>query len=399
MVLLKRFIKRFYRFRFYIGCLFFFLLVFCDTETHIKNADRSGSYLVGTLNLPLDSVGNYEFYWVQYIDGENEGSLAVLNKVFNSLDFYDLDTETLEKRIRLDTDEKFGKFQPSGFYYHNADSIFVYPHYTFDGTLMINAKGDMVNKISAPIPEQSENQHALNHISSPSSPSVYLNGKIHAGIASLLSSSWHSGLSPDFKTNMTLDPFTGEIRFVQHLTYPEAYLGKATTDHHSFLCRVLVENRYWIHSYPLMDSVLLYDTAYRYLGAKYAGSAFFEGFVELKRGTPHTEQYQYVIQNSSYARILYDRYRNLFYRVVLIGRKLDPSRDTDSRDNSRNHFAVAVFDENFQKIKEVVFPPEKYFHYAAFVGKKGLYIPKINKDYVELSEDLVSYGIFDFTED
>ncbi|MEB2785527.1 DUF4221 family protein [Algoriphagus persicinus] len=361
-----------------------------DSEQHRK-------FLVETKSLKLDSLATWEFYWVQYVEGEGEEEdLIVLNKVFNSLDIYDLDNQVLKKRIRLGTDDKFGKFAASGFYFHNSDSIFIYPSYTLDGTLIINSKGDVVRKVKTNIPEESENVHALNHVSSPSSPSVYYGGKVHASVASMMSSSWDSGLSADYKTNITLDLITEEIFFVPHLNYPKEYIGKATTNHHSFLCRAFVEGRYWVHSYPLLDSVYLYDTNYKYLGSKYAGSSFFEGFVELEKGTPHNEQFIYIIENSSYARVIYDKYRKLFYRVTLIGRKLDTSIDESSMDNSRNQFSIVVFDENFQKIKEVLFPSKKYYHYAAFVGKNGLYLPKINKDYINISEDTVSYDIFSF---
>ncbi|HAZ26369.1 MAG TPA: hypothetical protein DCY95_18815, partial [Algoriphagus sp.] len=101
------------------------------------------------------------------------------------------------------------------------------------------------------------------------------------------------------------------------------------------------------------------------------------------------------VSQNSYARLLYDKYRDVYYRFFIIQRNLT-EEDRSTKDNSKNKFAVLVYDNNFNLIKQVEFPSNKYFHYSSFVAIDGLYIPLTNKDYEGLSDEYVQYDIFEF---
>jgi hypothetical protein len=319
-----------------------------------------------------------------------------LNKIANTLDFYDLRIGTLSHRIVLYDPQLFGNYTPQGFYFHNIDSIFIFPQMTLNGSILINIEGELQKKYLLSIPDESEHPLALNHISSPSSPTKYLQGKINASIATLNSFSHGKGVEPGTKLILDADLINENISIRKDIIYPSAYHFQYVTNHHAFLTRELVKNQFWVHSFPLLDSLDIFDIEYNFLYKKYAKSKFFDKFISVPINTPVQQYNKYITSESSYGRIIYDAYRNIYYRFVLVGRPVNDAEIEGFNSSRKNQFSIIVLDKDFIIIDEVLFPGGIYNQYAAFVGKLGLYLPKTNENYEELSEDYITYDIFNF---
>lgn len=366
-----------------------------EKSVEVENSDYF-EFLQDSLVIRLDSLSSYEFYYVQYI-GNGQEVLINLNKVNNSLDFYELDSGFFLNRIYLGTPEKFGEIIPQGFYFHNSDTIFIYPQYQLNGTLIINRFGEIIQKLKVDFPETNDHPLVFNHVSSPSAATVYFNGRLVGTLANLINTSSGKGIDPNIKKVFELNLSNSKIEFPSDVRYPKEYWGKSVTNLHAFLCTDWVSQEYFIHAYPLMDSVLLYDNQLNFIERKYFGSDYFEDFVELPKETSHLEHFKYIISHTSYGRVLYDPFKKLIYRFVMLKRKYDKEIDHTYGGHHRNLLSVIVADSAFNLKKEVILPGSIYYPYAAFVGKKGLYIPKISKTNPKLSEDEVLYDIFDFS--
>lgn len=364
-------------------------------ENNYKN-DNYKNYLNGELRITLDSISNYEFNYIQPIIFEGEEQLVNLNKVANTLDFYNINNGTFISRIFLSEDEKFGTFTPQGFYYHNKDSIFLFPQMTLNNTLLLNRKGQVKKKYYFPIPEDSNHPMALNHSSMPSSPTIYYKNKLYASIGTLKSTSHGNGIDPNTKKYLIADLLNSEIKINNTISYPKSYHYKHTTNHHAVLLRDYVKNDFFVSSYPLLDSIYIYDMNLDLVNSRIAKSKYIENFTTVPRNTPVEDYPKYIVSESSYGRLIYDSYKQLYYRFVLIGRFFDESADFESTSSRKNKFSVLILNKDFEVLNEVDFPGSTYFNYSAFVGEKGLYLPKINSYYKDLTEDYIVYDIFDF---
>lgn len=379
-----------------IFSFFTFFFVSCKEKIEEYNSNNFEKHLISRLIIPLDSISNYEFNIIQLTRYNGYEQLVNLNKVANTLDFYKVSDGQLINRIFLNLDEKFGTFIPQGFYYHNEDSIFVFPQMTLNGTLLLNRNGEVEKKYKFPIPEDSNHPMALNHSSIPSSPTIFYENKLFASIGTLKSTSHGDGIDPNTKKYLVADVKNEEIILKKDLSYPISYQFKYITNHHAILLREYIKNELIISSYPLLDSLFIYDMDFNLISIKLAKSSYFENFIEVPKNTPAKDYSKYIVSKSSYGRLMYDTYRNLYYRFVLIGRPFAESEDFEMTSSRKNRFSVLVLDNNFEVINEVTFPGSTYFNYSAFVGKKGLYLPKINSYNKNLSEDYITYDIFDF---
>ncbi|WP_162098437.1 DUF4221 family protein [Nitritalea halalkaliphila] len=389
---------RFIKIDIWHGVIFLFSMynVSCNEKGQKDNVNNVEEYLTSSLTIPLDSISNFEFNFIQSINSDDGEELVNLNKIANTLDFYKVENGELISRIFLNDDEKFGRFTPQGFYYHNEDSIFIFPQMTLNGTLLLDKNGEIQKKYLLPIPEDSNHPLALNHPSVPSSPTIYHENKLYAAIGSLKSSSHGNGIDPNTKIYLVADLLNNEIIINNTLKYPKSYHNRYTTNHHITLLREYVKNEFIISSYPLLDSLYIHDMDFNLLSTKVAKSKFFEGFKEIPKNTPVENYTKYIVSESSYGRLIYDPYKKLYYRFVLIGRFFDENEDSESISSRKNNFSVLVLNKDFELLNEIVFPGSTYSNYSAFVGKKGLYLPKINSYYKNLSEDYITYDIFDF---
>ncbi|MGW8124066.1 DUF4221 family protein [Roseivirga echinicomitans] len=100
------------------------------------------------------------------------------------------------------------------------------------------------------------------------------------------------------------------------------------------------------------------------------------------------EQNEYSLSTSDYNRIIYDSYRNVYYRIAY----LRPSIDMLRLGQRTIDFSISILDENFIKIGERKFDGKIYRSSMILVGSLGLNIARI--DLYNDDQDLLSYDIF-----
>ena len=78
-------------------------------------------------------------------------------------------------------------------------------------------------------------------------------------------------------------------------------------------------------------------------------------------------------ETPKYWHIMYDKYRDVYYRFAEMPYKLAPNESPYDEPKGKE-FSVIVLNEDFEIIGETKFPGKKYFYKMSFVGKEGLYI-------------------------
>lgn len=104
-------------------------------------------------------------------------------------------------------------------------------------------------------------------------------------------------------------------------------------------------------------------------------------------------------QNYRFFQMVYDPYRQVFYRQVL-----HPNYDFEigtryySTMDRPEGFSIMIFDEDFNKLGEVDFPSSTYGYQMWYVGSEGLYISKSNYNNPEMREDFMDFDLFELKE-
>lgn len=97
-------------------------------------------------------------------------------------------------------------------------------------------------------------------------------------------------------------------------------------------------------------------------------------------------------ETSSYGNIIYDKYRNIYYRIAY------PDVEFEKDDDflavfrgGRAQFSIIVLDKNLNIIGETLFPSNTYNPNILFVDKDGLYISTSHYKREDYSDDWLRF--------
>lgn len=95
----------------------------------------------------------------------------------------------------------------------------------------------------------------------------------------------------------------------------------------------------------------------------------------------------------SYHHLIYDKYRDVFYRFVLLPCELTP--DLNPYDEiSEQEFSIIILNNKYEIIGETKFPGNTYCFRMCFVGKEGLYISLNNQKNPDFNENELKFKCF-----
>jgi len=153
-----------------------------------------------------------------------------------------------------------------------------------------------------------------------------------------------------------------------------------------------------ISSFPIDNFIYRYDSAGNYLNKYYVGSKFIkevEPFkedidygVETDHSVPNQQQRDYSWSKSDYTTVMYDEFRDLFYRIAYIR----PSQAELEAGRSITNFSVIILTSNFEKVGEQYFDGLKYRPDMILVSKQGLLLAR--SDLYQENEELLSFSVF-----
>ncbi|NJL76682.1 MAG: DUF4221 family protein [Saprospiraceae bacterium] len=126
-----------------------------------------------------------------------------------------------------------------------------------------------------------------------------------------------------------------------------------------------------------------------------AVSEYLDDF-KIVEGNSPLDYFEYIVKNGGYESIIFDKYRNLFYRIV----RLKPNDLSTIKKNELQNavdfpdrFSIIVFDKDLIKMSETVLDGNYYNIYNFFVGKEGLYISNNNPSNPNYDEDMLQFEV------
>jgi hypothetical protein len=342
----------------------------------------------GSIILPLDENSTYEFYMYQVVSD----TLFVLNQINYSLDYYDLLDGELLGRIKVDKEGEYGISRLNSFHFYNKDSIFLFSQFQLNNSLIININGHPVGKVKTG-EFQSDQPGLVNHVGTPSMPTLLIGDDLYFSIFPLTDEGIRNDL---FVHEYSLNLKTGNFKSYDFILKPSIFHGKSWID--EIFSRVKNNREEWYYSWNLSDTVL-------HIKIEDNAKPIFKKIV-LNGGIKtipvpidqNSSQETLVIANAksySYGKIFIDRQKDIIHRVrylpienskiELIGSK-NPYLEKD--------FEVLSARLNGEYLGTTYFKSGKYDPRLIFLGPRGLYLPKTHPSFNELSEDQVTYDIF-----
>lgn len=100
-------------------------------------------------------------------------------------------------------------------------------------------------------------------------------------------------------------------------------------------------------------------------------------------------------ENPNYGNLLYDKYRNVYYRVCYLKTEIDNRENyMELWDFGRKIFSIIILDKNFNIIGETVFPEYTYNPNLMYIDEKGLYISENHYKNTNYDDDKLIFRLF-----
>ena len=333
----------------------------------------------------LDSETSQMTNIIQLFTENDTIFFSFANEYDNSIVIYDYLSGNFISKLKFDKEGSDGVGNFTSYYYHSNDSIFIF--YQWYGKLFILDKQTRkYDELDFNIPSYSSKE--LNP------PSIYpltrapirkiSNFLVCTGVQS-------SDDNKQFRPSTVLyDFYTNEIRFANNL--PDIYMNKSWGNlfAYKYACTTF-NNNTMVLSYGADHYITVYNIEKDENKSFYAGTKHYSEIKpsRLQSNTNFEDEDIHYMNNLCYRNILFDEYRNIYYRFVFLPH---PNYDREDR-YLRRPFSVIILDSDFNIIGETLLPEFEYLIAQTFVSPDGLHVQVMSDN-----DDFMVFKTFKITE-
>ncbi len=348
-----------------------------------------------SFNIQLDSITPVDNTYFSYESINDSVFLFLTNSIYNSIDIYDRKTGNFYKRFVFKKEGPTGIAQIQGYTVVNEDSIFVFEKFHILNTKLINWKGYFVD--IQPISFNAVKHYSvINHLSNAGGITYFDNNNLYFTTFSLLNHRYPDSYNPSIKFEYKYDLIQDSLS-VLPFTYPESYWGKTQNQFASNPYRDKGKGLVFIYSWPKEPYLIKYNPATGESSIHQAHDRRINPLIPenmTHRDAP-AEEIKIALEHSFYMRIIYDKFRDIYYRIAFLPIQFNKRVHFDYSANYERPFAVLVLNSKLEPIALKIFREKIYNPYSAFVGLEGLYFAKNNPNYKNLNENALEFTIFE----
>lgn len=360
--------------------IFSLFILSCDSKRNKESSyslDKTDELLV--FNLDNDTK-NDAFFFEVYND-----YFILQNPLNNTLLFYNIKNEKLEFKTKMAMDGAEGIGIALGFYLHNLDSIYITNRDILEISL-IDRYGKLKDKYSY---EKDINNNSL---------SLFNFGSAYYQPAQAIDRLLYIYSGPNrFVDNdpisITLNMDSKEVRSLpfNYPNYPgsECKLKKYGMETLFSRC---YDGKRFIYSFYFDENIYIADPSHKIINKIPIKSKYINK-VQLPDELKATAED--FCKNALYGNLLYDKYRNVYYRIAYPTSEIEKSiRPAELDIYGRKNFSVIILDKNFNKIGETKFPDNTYNSRVILILKDGIYISNSHYLNPKFDDNILSFQKF-----
>lgn len=338
-----------------------------------------------TLSFPIDSdtKNNFNIYSV-YKDKDGKEYFTFQNIENNTIHFYDLKQQKPAFRITPSQEGSNGVGRIFGYYIQNLDSIYVFNFYE-SGLYLINKNCDLLDK--QPFPELK--------------PSCFM------ATASLLPVRIEHTLYTCIEPNRLIehDPVSVAINMntkeekklpFDYPDYPGSEVKLKRYGMEASYSRCYDGQRF-IYSFHYDENIYVATPEHDSIRKVSVKSKYFDKVQLPDELTASPEDF---CVNAWYNNLLYDPYREVYYRIAYPPSTLDKGvRPMELVQFGRKNFSIIILDKDFRILGEPLFPDNTYNPTIMLVRPEGLYISDSHYLNPRFNDDILSFRKFELVEE
>lgn len=338
-----------------------------------------------TLSFPIDSdtKNNFNIYSV-YKDKDGKEYFTFQNIENNTIHFYDLKQQKPAFRITPSQEGSNGVGRIFGYYIQNLDSIYVFNFYE-SGLYLINKNCDLLDK----------------------QPFLGLKPSCFMATASQLPVRIEHTLYTCIEPNRLIehDPVSVAINMntkeekklpFDYPDYPGSEVKLKRYGMEASYSRCYDGQRF-IYSFHYDENIYVATPEHDSIRKVPVRSKYFDKVQLPDELTASPEDF---CVNAWYNNLLYDPYREVYYRIAYPPSTLDKGvRPMELVQFGRKNFSIIILDKDFRILGETLFPDNTYNPTIMLVRPEGLYISDSHYLNPQFNDDILSFRKFELKEE
>jgi hypothetical protein len=368
------------------SALFSLLLFSCQKHGEDKSNVWELVPSAEKISLSLDDQTPNISMGLEYFGGEKP-LLFNVNEITNSLQIFDLESQSLVKELTFDREGDQGvDFQY--FHVHSLDSIFLFPPFG-KRIILTDTSGKIKNRIrfELPLGYSTIFPHNSYYVSPPAVIGKDLIVKTRAdGRITEFTQAQLDTLALEVAINLE----TGAVRMLP-LGFPKDYLSAGNKQ-----LEFSILNHADKKLVSFMGDHMIYlagrdEASWKEIEAK---SQFLDDQMPFfTKAVDSRGMSEYAFAKSRYESLVYDPFRKVYYRFAYPSVTFETDEELKALRNSPGPFVVMVLDENGDILTERRFEAGTYYPTNFFVGEKGLYLSINHPDNPENQEDVLTFEL------
>lgn len=315
---------------------------------------------------------------------ENDGSEILSFEGDNKILFYQLDNGELIQTIHLQKEGPNGVGTVFGHYPLSLDSVYI-TRRNIPELYLVNKDGIILDKYNYLY--DTDGNICTHSISSSIvySPLIKINQQIYANQLLLNGGNTTGDMLINNPLSIIIDEKTKKVK-KSSITYPRLW-DNATDFSFSEYSRVF-DGEKFIYSFFWDEDIYIANIENTTIDKISAKSRYIPKInKKIKKPTDFQEGLKTSVETAKYGNLIYDQYRNVFYRFAYPEIKLEKNEDIRNSSLFKNDFSIIILSDRLEVIGETFFSDGKYVPSLFFIAKEGLYISSNHIKNPNFSED------------
>lgn len=349
--------------------------------------EKAGQDLVFELDR---ATRNTSYALFPYTDKDGKEYLTFLNQDTNDILFYSMADQSFCFKITADISGNNGVGFVSGYYIHTLDSIFLTAR-GLEEISLIDREARVLDKFMYEF--SSDDQPIQQYKASSRQPAVFKDSNLY--------------LLPYCNRWTTYSPMCVRLNVVTREVYrfPLNYPKFEGADNRAKLSGVELNLRRcfngeeFVYSFDFDERVYVTSIDQSQVERKLVKSRYVDEIIlpddynhslDLKAGLKLS------CERSNYGQMLYDPYREVYYRVAFPKTEIEPGvNPIELHRYGRKFFSIVIADKDLNVIGETLFPEYRYNSNMMFVRPDGLYISASHSMASDFSDDELRFHRFE----
>lgn len=323
------------------------------------------------LELRIDNktknICNALFY---YEANKNVRYLTFLNAGQNEIQFYNIDSAKLSYKVKLSIEGPNGTGKILGFTVQSLDSIYITSKTNINILYMVNREGDIIKKYH--VKKFLFGDYIFGGVSYHYNPILKIENKLYLGVFLADMPSTIERMNHR-KLTVKIDLQNDSIE-IMPLEYPDLSSGEANKIV-SFIPSRTYNGKEFIFNFNGSHNLYITKDMKNFNNHVLAKSRYINKKIKsIKETTNFLQRSKCFLETPHYSTIIYDKYREVYYRFVYPGIKVDISDDLMDLNMFKKVFSIMILNKDLEIIGETMLPENKYNMTMYFVAPEGLYL-------------------------